>query len=424
MKIYSVGGSVRDQLLGVEIKDLDYLVVGSTPEELEAANFKKVGQFPVFLHPLTLDEYALARTEVKSGTGYGGFACAFGPDVTLEDDLLRRDLTINAIAKDDKGNLYDPYNGIQDIENRVLRHVSMAFADDPVRVLRVARFMSRYKKLGFNVADETMDLMSKMANDGCLDELTPERIWKELSRALLEDSPEVFFMTLRDCGALAKVFPEIDALFGVEQNMEHHPEGDAGIHTMMVVKRAREISDDLAVIVAGLLHDLGKALTPKDEWPKHISHEINGIPLVTEFCNRLKVPSDIRVLSERVAELHLNSHRLMEMRAGSIIKVIEKLDAFRRPERIEQYVLSCQADAQGRLGHQNKPYPQAELMRLAYVAAKSVSTGPLLERGYKGKKLGEMIRQERIKSVGLAISSFKTEQSVNEDVDDNNEFCL
>lgn len=418
VKIYSVGGSVRDFLLGIKSQDLDYLVTGATPEQMIKLGYRQVGkEFPVFLHPESADEHALARTELKSGVGYGGFTCAFGPDVTVEEDLERRDLTINAIAKDEEGNMYDPFGGLNDIKNKVLRHVSSAFEEDPVRVLRVARFMARYKHLGFKVAEETQLLMQNMANNGRLDELTSERVWKEASKAIMEPNPEAFFMTLKSCGALARIFPEIDSLFGIKEDLEKHPEGDSGVHTMMALKQAQELSNDLGVVTATLLHDLGKNKTPQDEWPKHTHSAKNGVALVTKFCKKFKVPTDIRILSEKMSELHPLAHNTVNMTPGGVLKLIECLDGIRKPNQVKDFMLACKADAQGRLHKKYQDYPQEKIVISALVAARGVTAQPFLDKGCQGKEIGELMRQERLKAVQKAIDLFKLNLSSDNNVD-------
>jgi tRNA nucleotidyltransferase (CCA-adding enzyme) len=397
MEILKVGGAVRDSLLNINSSDNDYVVLNSSEEELISLGYQRVGaSFPVFLHPVTKEEYALARTERKSGSGHTGFICDFSPSVTIKEDLLRRDLTINAIAIDVDGNIVDPFNGVGDLDNKILRHVSDAFSDDPLRVLRVARFMAKFSHLGFTVAPETIKLMMEIGKSGELHHLTPERVWKELSRSLLETTPSAFFLTLKDANCLEILFPEINQLFGVDQNKEHHPEIDTGIHTMMVIDRARELSDDIAVITAALLHDLGKGITPKDELPKHLNHETKGIPLVKIFCERFKLPSDVQHLSERVCENHLRCHRALEMRPGRILALIESLDGLRNPDRFYKFLLSCKADAQGRLGKKESPYPQLEFLMEALNTAKNVSPLKFIEKGMTGSTLGEAIRNERL----------------------------
>lgn len=412
MEIYLVGGAVRDKLLGLAVTDRDYVVVGATPEELIALGFKPVGaDFPVFLHPQTKEEYALARTERKSGRGYKGFTVYAAPDVTLEDDLRRRDLTINAMAESDKGALIDPFAGARDLHAGVLRHVSEAFVEDPVRILRVARFAARFAARGFHVADETLALMRAMVDSGEVDHLVPERVWAELERALGEDRPARFFEVLRACGALARLFPEIDVLFGVPQPAAHHPEIDTGVHALLVLDQAARLSADTRVRFAALLHDIGKGATPPAEWPRHIGHEQRSTELVANFCERFRVPNDYRDLALLVARYHGICHRATELRPGTFVETLEALDAFRKPERVEAFVLACEADARGRPGFEDHPYLQADLFRRAHAAARAVDTsavsGEARTQGLNGAAIGERIRARRIAAVKSALSSFK-----------------
>jgi tRNA nucleotidyltransferase (CCA-adding enzyme) len=400
MKTFLVGGAVRDQLLGYPHKEKDWVVVGATPEEMIAAGFQQVGRdFPVFLHPQTREEYALARTERKTAPGYKGFSVHATPDVTLEEDLLRRDLTINAIAQDEAGNLIDPFDGVKDIHNRVLRHVSPAFTEDPVRILRVARFAARYQHLGFIVADETMQLMQQMVADGEVDALVPERVWQEMVKALGERSPSRFIEVLRDCGALERILPELNALFGVPQPEEHHPEIDTGIHTLMVLQQACRLSDDTEVRFAALMHDLGKGTTPEAEWPHHIEHEARGAEIVVAVCKRLRIPNEYRDLAERTARFHLHYHRAFELKPATIVNLLEQLDAFRKPQRFEKFLLASEADARGRPGYENRSFPQGGFFRKAFAAARSVDIKSLVEQGYSNRELAEKIRQERTRLV-------------------------
>lgn len=399
-EVFLVGGAVRDELLGRPVADRDWVVVGASPEELTQQGFQQIGSdFPCFLHPQSKEEYALARTERKSGVGHTGFICDFSPQVTLEEDLSRRDLTINAIARSVDGRYIDPYGGREDLKRGVLRHVSDAFVEDPLRVLRVARFAARYKELGFSVHAETMALMAQLAASGELSELTAERVWKELSRALTETRPSEFFRVLRSCGALRIVFPELDCLFGVPQPSEHHPEVDTGEHVMMSIDIAKQRFDNAIVTWAVLVHDLGKGLTPQALWPRHIGHESCGVPVVEAVAHRFKVSREYRELAKLVAEHHLRCHKLLEMRPGKIISLLESLDAFRRPQRLELFVQACEADARGRLGLQNKPYPNAALLMGCMQAARTILSKPFLDDGYTGKKLAEQIRAARIKSI-------------------------
>ena len=403
MQVYLVGGAVRDSLLGHPYQEKDYVVVGATPEHMLAQGFQPVGKdFPVFLHPETKEEYALARTERKSGKGYHGFQFFTDTTVSLEEDLIRRDLTINAIAMDQDGKIYDPYGGQTDLENKTLRHVSEAFAEDPLRVLRVARFAARYSAYGFHIAPETLQLMQTMAESGELDALTPERVWKESSRALLEDHADIYFQTLRDCGALKHLFPEIDALFGVPQRPEYHPEVDCGIHTLMSLQQACKSNYSLDVRFAVLVHDLGKALTPVNELPRHIMHEERGVKPVTELCERLKVPTQTRQLALSVCKEHLKCHQIMSLKPGTVWRLLQRLDVLRRPERVEAFVQACECDARGRLGLEDRPYPQAQYMLDAMQVVRSIKVQDLPEN-IKGAEIGEMLIQYRID----ALTEFK-----------------
>ncbi|UCH53152.1 MAG: multifunctional CCA addition/repair protein [Pseudomonadota bacterium] len=405
MKIYLVGGAVRDKLLGLPVQDRDYVVVGATPEQMVAQGFKPVGaDFPVFLHPETKAEYALARTERKSGHGYKGFTVYAAPDVTLEDDLKRRDLTINAMAEDEAGQLVDPYGGAVDLRNGVLRHVSEAFAEDPVRVLRVARFAARYAKWGFRVAHVTNTLMKEMVAAGEIDHLVAERVWAELERALAEDTPSRFFTVLRGCGALVRLFPEIDALFGVPQPEKHHPEIDTGAHAMLVVDAAAKLSPDPRVRFAALMHDVGKGTTPSTEWPRHIGHEERGADMVRALCQRFRIPNEYRDLGVLAARFHGHCHRIDELRAATLVDTFEAMDAFRKPQRIEQFVLACEADYRGRTGHEMRPYPQGEKFRNAFAAARDIDTAALAA-GASGPQVGARIREARIGAVKRVLSN-------------------
>lgn len=400
MKTYLVGGAVRDALLGLPAGDRDYVVVGETPEAMLGAGFKAVGRdFPVFLHPKTGEEYALARTERKSGRGYRGFVVDTDPSVTLEEDLVRRDFTINAIARADDGRLVDPYGGARDIEARVLRHVGPAFVEDPLRVLRAARFMARFAEHGFSVAPETMALMRQMAESGELSALVAERVWQELRRALTCTRPSAFVRTLHDAGALAVVLPEVEALYGVPQRAEYHPEVDTGIHTEMVLDMAAQLApgDDL-IGFAALTHDLGKALTPAELLPRHHGHEHGGLEPLQALCERLKVPTEHRLLAEAVCREHLNVHRLAEMRPRSVYDLIARCDGFRNPKRIEQMSLVCEADKRGRLGLQDQPYPSGAALREAVRAAMKVRANEVAP-GLAGPEVGEAVRRARIAAI-------------------------
>ncbi|MBP8013050.1 MAG: multifunctional CCA addition/repair protein [Acinetobacter sp.] len=399
MQVYLVGGAVRDHLLGHPYHEKDYVVVGATPEQLLAQGFQPVGKdFPVFLHPETKDEYALARTERKSGHGYHGFEFHTDPSVTLEQDLIRRDLTINAMAMDNDGNVYDPYGGQQDLCNKVLRHVSDAFVEDPLRVLRIARFAARYHALGFVVAPETLLLMQELAESGELDALTPERVWKETSRALMEAHADVYFETLRTCGALKVLFPELDALFGIPQRPEYHPEIDCGVHTMMSLQQACRANYSLDVRFAVLLHDLGKALTPADELPRHIMHEERGIRPVTEVCDRLRVPTNTKQLALAVCKEHLKCHQALSLKPGTLWRLLQRLDVLRRPERVEAFVQACECDSRGRLGLEDRDYPQASYILEAIQVVRSIKAQDL-PADVQGPDIGEMLIERRIKAI-------------------------
>jgi len=401
MHIYLVGGAVRDKLLERPVVDRDHVVVGARPEDLLELGYKPVGKdFPVFLHPKTGEEYALARTERKTGHGYHGFVFQADATVTLEQDLARRDLTINAIAADEHGALTDPYDGVRDIEARVLRHVSPAFVEDPVRVLRVARFAARFAPLGFAVADETMALMQQMVRDGEVDHLVPERVWAETRKALGEPQPSVFLRVLRECGALAVLFPEIDALYGVPQRAEFHPEIDTGVHLEMVLDAAARIApgDDLVGFCA-LTHDLGKALTPVDELPRHVGHEHRGVAPLRELTARLKVPTEYAALAEQVCREHLNAHRAFELKPATVLKLLSSLDALRRPARLDVFLAACEADKRGRLGHEQDDYPQAAYLREARAVSAAVDAGAFIDQGLSGPAIGKAMEAARIGAI-------------------------
>lgn len=402
MQTYLVGGAVRDRLLGRPQHDLDYVVVGATPEQMLAAGYRPVGaDFPVFLHPQTQQEYALARTERKSGRGYAGFTFHTGPEVTLEQDLARRDFTINAMAQDSDGRVIDPYGGQADLAARRLRHVSAAFAEDPVRILRAARFMARYAELGFELAEETVALMGSMVANGEVDHLVPERVWQELRRALLEPQPSAFLRALRGCGALARLLPEVDALYGVPQRAEYHPEVDTGWHLELVLDQCPRLAPgDDVVAFAALVHDLGKALTPPDEWPRHIAHEARGIDPVKALCARLKVPAEHRALGLLVCEYHLLMHRLDELKPNTLLKLLETLDGLRRPDRVRRFALTCEADFRGRLGRSDLPYPQTERLLRALDSVRAVDSRELLAAGLNGPAFGEAMRRLRLQALG------------------------
>ncbi|MEL0578771.1 multifunctional CCA addition/repair protein [Pectobacterium punjabense] len=407
MKIYLVGGAVRDSLLSLPVTEKDWVVVGATPENLLAQGYQQVGKdFPVFLHPVSHDEYALARTERKSGKGYTGFVCHAAPDVTLEQDLLRRDLTINAIARTEQGELIDPYHGRRDLENRVLRHVSGAFGEDPLRVLRVARFAARFAHLGFQIAEETMVLMQKMVHEGELAYLTPERVWKETEKALGTSSPDVYFQVLRDCGALAVLFPEIDNLYGVPAPAKWHPEIDTGIHTMMTVAMAARLSPEIDVRFATLCHDVGKGLTPPELWPRHHGHGPAGVKLVEALCQRLRVPNPIRDLAKLVAEYHDLIHTVQVLQPKTLLKLFDAIDVWRKPQRLEQLALTSEADARGRAGFEENPYPQGDYLREAFRVAALVSSASVVADGFKGIDVRNELARRRI----LALAEWKAQQ--------------
>lgn len=401
MKTYLVGGAVRDRLLGLPAGDRDHVVVGETPEAMLAAGFRPVGRdFPVFLHPRTGEEYALARTERKSGRGYRGFVVDSDPSVTLEEDLGRRDFTINAIAQDEGGGLSDPFGGVRDIETRTLRHVGPAFVEDPLRVLRAARFMARFAPLGFAVAPETMALMQQMSASGELDALVPERVWQELTRALASPRPSAFLRTLHDCGALQAVLPEVEALYGVPQRAEYHPEVDTGVHVEMVCDMAARLAPgDDVVGFAALTHDLGKALTPVDELPKHIMHEQRGLAPLRGLCERLKAPVAHRELATMACREHLNVHRLAELRDETVHDLLARCDAFRKPERIAQLALVCEADKRGRGGMADADYPPGRELRRLHAAALAIRGADVVREGLQGPALGEALRKARIMAI-------------------------
>lgn len=401
MRTYLVGGAVRDKLLGRRVIDHDHVVVGARPEDMLALGYRPVGKdFPVFLHPQTSEEYALARTERKTGRGYHGFAFHADPDVTLEQDLARRDLTINAIAEDEQGRLVDPYGGARDIEQRVLRHVSPAFVEDPVRLLRVARFAARFAPLGFTVAAETMALLQQMVRNGEVDHLVPERVWAETRKALGEAQPSAFLRVLRETGALAALFPEIDALYGIPQRAEFHPEIDTGIHVEMVLDAAAALApgNDLIGFCA-LVHDLGKALTPGEELPRHVGHEHRGVQPLRALAARLKVPTDYAELAELVCREHLNAHRAFELKPATVLKLLTALDALRRPERLQIFLTACMADKRGRLGHEHDDYPQAAWLDQARNAAVSITSAPFVAQGLQGPAIGVAMEHARIQAI-------------------------
>lgn len=412
IQYYLVGGAVRDRLLGRAIKDRDWVVTGATPADMQALGFRAVGKdFPVFLHPETHEEYALARTERKTAPGYHGFEFYTDPHTTLVDDLQRRDLTINALAATPEGEVIDPYGGQADLEQRILRHVSAAFAEDPVRILRVARFQARYGHYGFTIAAETMELMRSMVAAGEVDSLVPERVWQELEKALQEPNPAYFIQTLRDCGALNILFPEIDRLFGVPQVAQHHPEIDTGIHTLLVLKRASQLSESAIMRFAALTHDLGKGLTPSDILPSHHGHEERSFDLVRQLCQRYHAPKDFQQLAELTARYHTHIHRAFEQQAKTCLNVLEVCDAFRKPERFKDLLLACQADSQGRTGFENRPYPQADFFRAILTACQAVNVQTIIQQGYQGEKIRERLHRERITATKQVINHFKLQSS-------------
>lgn len=410
MQVYLVGGAVRDALLGIPVQDRDWVVVGATPEQMLALGCQQVGvDFPVFLHPETHEEYALARTERKSGRGYHGFEVDASSEVTLEEDLLRRDLTINAMALSQSGDLIDPYGGKADLNARILRHVSDAFVEDPLRVLRVARFLAQLSDFNFQLADETRALLCQMSADGELADLVPERVWQEVHKALMTKKPSLFFQCLHDVGALAELFPELDKLFEVPQSPVHHPEGDAGTHTMMVVDAAAQLSDQLDIRFAALVHDLGKSLTQSSFWPKHPGHEQAGIELVNRWCQIYRVPKSTQQLAVRATEWHGLIHRGgLDMMPGDILKVLKGCDALRQPDRFEQLLTVCEADHLGRRGFENEPYSQKAFWFGALEAIKQVDAKALAESGLTGEKMAQAVEQQRL----ARLDNFKTRLSV------------
>ena len=412
MKTYLVGGAVRDQLLGVPVVDRDWVVVGATPEQMKAQGYRQVGRdFPVFLHPDTAEEYALARTERKTAPGYHGFAFDTSPDITIEQDLQRRDLTINAMAQDAEGRLVDPWGGARDLERRVLRHVSTAFREDPVRILRVARFAARYADRGFTVAPETLTLMREMVAAGEVDALVAERVWLDTQKALAEPRPAAFVATLRACGALARLLPEVDRLYGIPQRADYHPEIDAGLHLGMVLDQAAALSQrDPLVVFAALLHDLGKALTPRDEWPRHHRHDAEGVEPVREVCRRLKVPRDYQRLAELVCRYHIRCHRVFEMRPTRVHDLVVKLDGMRQPEMMERFLVACTADTRGRLGLADKDYPQADFLRDCRSAMAAVDARELADQGLTGEQLGQALRRARSKAIAAVRERYPQER--------------
>jgi tRNA nucleotidyltransferase (CCA-adding enzyme) len=409
MKIYAVGGAVRDELLGLPVIDRDYVVVGATPEEMVRHGFRPVGKdFPVFLHPQTHEEYALARTERKTARGYKGFQVYAAPGVTLEEDLARRDLTINAIAEDEDGNLIDPYGGAADLKAGVLRHVSPAFVEDPVRVLRVARFAARF---GFAIAPETLALMREMAANGEIDALVPERVWQELARGLMERIPSRMFHALRECGALARILPELDALFGVPQPEQWHPEVDTGVHVMMVVDYAAAQNYSLPVRFAALTHDLGKGATPREDWPRHIDHELRSFELLAPLCRRLRVPNDCREMAQVVARFHGIPHRAFELRPETMLKLLLETDALRQPQRFEEFLQACTADYCGRLDYQDKSFTQADFLRRALRAVQAVDAGAVARQCDDPATIRDRVYEARLAALKAWLGKDETLQA-------------
>lgn len=412
MKTYLVGGAVRDALLNIPVKDRDFLVVGSTPEELLSLGYQQVGaDFPVFLHPETKEEYALARTERKSGQGYNGFICDFSPDVTLEQDLIRRDLTINAMAQDlTSGEIFDPFCGLQDLKNKMLRHVSPAFEEDPLRVLRVARFAARFAHLGFKIADDTVNLMQKMTACGELDHLTAERIWLETQKAFATPSPQIYFEVLREVGALVVLFPEVNALFGKPQPEKYHPEIDSGVHTLMVLAQAKKLAkqaeNPTALLFSALCHDLGKGLTPEDILPHHYGHEVKGIQPTRNLANRLKVPSEVKDFAILVTEYHTHCHKIAELRPETVLKLFNTLDVWRKPNRFKDFLLACEADSKGRLGFEDREYPQAQLAMQYFEVANKVDVPQVIRDGFEKQAIRDELNKRRI----LEIKRIKSQQ--------------
>jgi tRNA nucleotidyltransferase (CCA-adding enzyme) len=407
MQTYLVGGAVRDRLLGLPVKERDWVVVGATPDQMEALGFRRVGaSFPVYLHPQTGEEHALARTERKTAPGYRGFSVNADAGVTLEDDLRRRDLTINAMAQDSAGRIIDPYGGQADLAGRRLRHVSDAFREDPVRILRVARFAARFAPLGFSVAPETLQLMREMVSAGEVAALVAERVWQETELALAAPRPDLFFAVLRDCGALAVIFPEVNALWGVPQPEKWHPEIDTGVHLLMALQQSARLSPKPEVRFAVLVHDLGKATTPSEFWPKHTGHEERSVDLVKALCQRVGAPNRFRELGIAVARYHGLAHRALELRPATLLSVLEGVDALRRPERFDDFIAACEADSRGRLGLNEAPYPQAALLRAARQAAATVNATQIAGRGLEGEALGEAIGAERTRAIARAKAEF------------------
>ena len=409
MQIYLVGGAVRDSLINYPSSENDWVVVGATPEQMTDLGYKPVGQdFPVFIHPKTGEEYALARTERKSGHGYKGFEFYTSTEVSLEEDLIRRDLTINAMAQDDEGRIIDPFDGQKDLAHKLLRHVSEAFTEDPLRVLRVARFAARYAHLGFTVAPETMELMKSIVAKGEIEFLVAERVWKETSRALTEQSPQVFFEVLKACNALEVLLPEVDALFGVPQRADYHPEIDTGIHTLMALKAATKLTDCEAIRFAVLVHDVGKAITPEDVLPSHSGHEKRGLPLVKAICDRLTVPNKHRQLAMSVTEFHLHCHRALELKPATLLKLFQSIGAIRSPEKLIDFLTCCEADIKGRAGFEDAAYPSKDYLLAALEAVSQADISDLVAQGISGAEIGKQLNQRQIQH----LTEFKSNNGI------------
>ena len=409
MQIYLVGGAVRDSLINYPSSENDWVVVGATPEQMTDLGYKPVGQdFPVFIHPKTGEEYALARTERKSGHGYKGFEFYTSTEVSLEEDLIRRDLTINAMAQDDEGHIIDPFDGQKDLAHKLLRHVSEAFTEDPLRVLRVARFAARYAHLGFTVAPETMELMKSIVAKGEIEFLVAERVWKETSRALTEQSPQVFFEVLKACNALEVLLPEVDALFGVPQRADYHPEIDTGIHTLMALKAATKLTDCEAIRFAVLVHDVGKAITPEDVLPSHSGHEKRGLPLVKAICDRLTVPNKHRQLAMSVTEFHLHCHRALELKPATLLKLFQSIGAIRSPDKLIDFLTCCEADIKGRAGFEDAAYPSKDYLLAALEAVSQADISDLVAQGISGAEIGKQLNQRQIQH----LTEFKTNNGI------------
>lgn len=397
MEVYLVGGAVRDELLGLPVEEQDWCIVGATPAELEALGYRPVGKdFPVFLHPDTQEEYALARTERKTSSGYHGFTFNTSTEVTIEEDLKRRDLTINAIAKNIDGKLIDPYKGLDDLNNKILRHVSVAFTEDPVRILRVARFAAHFAAHRFTIADETLQFMREMVINGEADMLAPERVWRETEKALSGESPDIFFRTLKDCDALKIIFPELDRLYGIPQPKKWHPEIDCGLHTLMVLNQAAKLSKEVDVRFAALVHDLGKATTQKDKLPHHIGHEKRSKKIIEKLSKRMPIPKACLQLGQIAAQFHTYCHKAFELRPTTILKVLDRTDAFRRPQRFEKFLLVCEADARGRTGLENRDYPQADYLRQAFRIVQKMQVNKLNIKNLDGAAIGKKLRASRL----------------------------